>query len=159
MHFEHLSPQIKKTNICEIFNITLLNQCAAPDQRLEQKIMSTKNAFWWLYCTYYKVFEFILNGWNLYFNNPFDQCAQCQNKAAALTIFSKMGAKNREHNECILMTLFALWEEGIFAKNEQEIIFLTAKHSCKAGTFYTPSNEQWCIFIISLTVKIYWLFH
>ena len=51
-----------------------------------------------------------------------------------------MGAKNREHNECILMTLFALWEEGIFAKNEQEII-LTAKHSCKAGTFiYT---EQW----------------
>ena len=94
---------------------------------------------------------------NLYFNNPFDQCAQCQNKAvraAALTIFSKMGAKNREHNECILMTLFALWEEGIFAKNEQEII-LTAKHSCKAGTFYTPSNEQWCIFIISCTVKIY----
>ena len=106
-------------------------------------------------------FKFILNGWNLYFNNSFDQCAQCQNKAAraaALTIFSKMGAKNREHNECILMTLFALWEEGIFAKNEQEII-LTAKHSCKAGTFYTPSNEQWCIFIISLTVKIYWLFH
>ena len=36
---------------------------------------------------------------------------ECQNKAvraAALTIFSKMGAKNREHNECILMTLFAL---------------------------------------------------
>ena len=29
-------------------------------------------------------------------------------RAAALTIFSKMGAKNREHNECILMTLFAL---------------------------------------------------
>ena len=36
---------------------------------------------------------------------PFDQCAQCQNKAvraAALTIFSKMGAKDREHPECIL---------------------------------------------------------
>ena len=121
----------------------------APRMHFDDSIVLTTN------------FKFILNGWNLYFNNPFDQCAQCQNKAvraAALTIFSKMGAKNREHNECILMTLFALWEEGIFAKNEQEII-LTAKHSCKAGTFYTPSNEQWCIFIISLTVNFFKVFH
>ena len=43
------------------------------------------------------------------FNYPFEQCAQGQSKevrAAALTIFLKMGAKNREQNKCILMTLF-----------------------------------------------------